>query len=317
MGAHRTGFYRSLMGHALRWRAQRDHGDSQARTSPMLDDWLDGVYPPLRDAADRAVTEDRVRLHSHVAGLTSSMVFGFNLFLPARQDPGVLAPWVSAQLGVQATVHRVQLEWVPPGGLLAELHGELPEPDEPATGIDVVIRARVQGEPVAILVEVKLSEGGFTTCSGRTSRGNRRPEVCADARRFLAEPDGCYLTRTVRATRDRRYWTIYRQAHGTVAQAFPGLAAAGPCPFAGDLQQPMRQLALALALEQSGTVTQARVGLVHHDDNPDVPGPWQDFTDGVAEPERLFATPASTLLSAGPPAWARWMRSRYRLPETP
>ena len=52
---------------------------------------------------------------------------------------------------------------MPPGGLLGELDGEWPMGDEPATGVDVALWGRLENRRRAVvLVEVKLSEGGFT-----------------------------------------------------------------------------------------------------------------------------------------------------------
>jgi hypothetical protein len=312
--SYQSPFSREILRHALRWRAMRDHGDPGARTTPMFPDWLDGIHPDWRSAARQAVVEDRVRLHSHAAALHSSMTFAFNLFLPFRGAPQRLSAWASGRIHAPTTIERVAFEWVPPGGILSELRGDQPLPGEPATGIDVVLWGRDESGSIALLIEVKLTENGFTPCAGRTSRGNRRRDVCESAASFFADPAACYLQRPVRATRDRRYWTILQQPHGSLADAFPGLRGQGACPFAGDLQQPVRQLALARGLEQASAVGRAWNGLVHHDDNPDVVPPWQTFT-GVVRSRRLFRAPASTLLDFVPEQHAAWMRARYRLPE--
>jgi hypothetical protein len=169
---------------------------------------------------------------------------------------------------------------------------------------------------VVILIEIKLTERGFTHCAGRTSRRNQRTDVCETATKLLDDTNGCYLTRPVRATRDRRYWTIFQQAHGSLSAAFPGLRWTGACPFADDMQQPMRQLAMARGLEQAGLDDEAWNGLIHHDDNPDVPGPW-DTLSAASSTHRLFRTPASALLKFSPTHHGAWMRSRYRLPPAP
>lgn len=311
--SYQSAFAREILGHSLRWRALRDHGDARARTQPMFSGWLDGIHPDWRDAASRMVVEDEVRLHSHAAAVHSSMSFAFNLFLPFRAAPKQLSHWASGLLGTQTVVDRVTFEWVPPGGVLGELQGDRPLGDEPATSIDVVLWGRTPEQTVAVLIEVKLTERGFTLCGGRPSRGNRRRDVCDSAELFFADPTACYLRRPVRARRDRRYWSILASAHGSVREAFPGLRSDGPCPFAGDLQQPLRQFALARGLEQAGVVEQAWNGLVHHDDNPDVAPPWERFADAAAS-DRLFRAPASSLLVSAPTAYAEWMSSRYRLP---
>jgi hypothetical protein len=310
-----TPFARSLLAHARRWRALHEHGDPDVPVAPLWPRWTDGIWPEVRELAERVIVEDAVRPHSHLAALHSSMAFGFNLFLPFRAGADV-APTLAPAVGPLA-VDAVTFEWVPPGALLGELDGDTPRDDEPATGVDVLIRGRREdGSRVAVLVEVKLSEGGFTPCGGRTSRGNRRTDLCDDAAAFLSDPGACYLTRPVRKQRDRRYWSIFEAAHGSLAGAFPGVGA-GPCPFAGDAQQPMRQHALALGLVQAGLAEEAWVLLVHHDDNPDVPPHWDAWQRILPPGAKVAQLPASALLRAARPQgldrWADWMGERYRL----
>jgi hypothetical protein len=163
-----------------------------------------------------------------------------------------------------------------------------------------------------VLIEVKLTEGGFTRCGGADSRGNRRKDVCASAARFLNEPSACYLQHPWRASRDRRYWEIFAAAHGSVRAAFPA-AGDGGCPFHGDAQQIMRNHALALGLVQAGHADWWAFGLVHHDRNPDVPTPWEAYTELTADRAHLFRLPASAVAEAGP--LAAWTAERYHFGE--
>ncbi len=310
-----TPFARSLLAHARRWRALHEHGDAEVPVSPMWSDWTDGIWPEARRLAERVMTEDAVRPHTHLAALHSSMAFAFNLFLPFRAGAD-LAPSLVPLLG-PLTVDQVVFEWTPPGAVLGEIDGDVPRDDEHATSVDVLIRGtRPSGARVAVLVEVKLSEGGFTTCGGRTSRANRRTDLCEDASAFLTEPGACYLTHPLRKKRDRRYWAIFEAAYGSVAEAFPGVAS-GPCPFAGDGQQPMRQHALALGLVQAGLAEEAWLLLVHHDDNPDVPAHWDAWRRLLPPTAKVARLEASAMLRVareqGLDDWASWMGGRYLL----
>ena len=305
-----------------RRRAIEETGDPSARVSPMLEDWTDGLHPALCEHATHVVTEDGVRLHSHAHALNSSMTFGFNLFTPFRVgDPEPLAALLGKQLGRQLQVDRVVFEYGGPTSVLAEVAGDVPEQDEPFTAVDVAVFVRDErGRRGVILIEVKLSEGAFSTCNGAISRGNRRKDVCDSAETFFADPATCYLRHPYRAARDRRYWTIFEQDYGSVREAFPGADLGGPCPFRGDGQQPMRNHALALGLVQAGLVDFAAFGLVHHDDNPDVVPAWDAYVAMVADPTTLFRLPASAVgdaagrALAGVPALGPWLRERYFLP---
>lgn len=175
------------------------------------------------------------------------------------------------------------------------------------------------GRRVAILIEVKLSEPNFTPCGGRTSPGNQRRDVCDSAALFFSAPSACYLTRPLRQRRDRRYWEFFEGAHGTVAAAFPGAGHAGPCPFANDMNQPMRNLAIARGLEQDEgwDIDRAWFVLCAHDDNPKIPELWREWQLLLPDQSMSPSLPASQVVNAGEAegftGWARWMRKRYLL----
>lgn len=309
-----SAFARVLTAHMCEWRSRYD-----GSTAPMFARWSDGVYPAFREDAGTVISEDEVRLHDFSAAVTSSQMFALNLFIPWRRAPrDALEARVAKVVGSAIVIERLTFEWIPPGALLGEIDDDRPRPDEPATAVDVVLWGRDgQGARVAVLLEVKLGEEGFTTCGGKTSRGNRRPDVCASAATFFANPADCYLRRPVRRRRDRRYWEIFTQSHGSVRAAFPGADEAGPCPFAGHQQQPMRNLALAHALVQGGLVDRAWFGLCPHDQNPDVAREWDVWRRLLPPGDIAPVLLASDVLAAGRDAghgqWARWMAERYRL----
>ena len=293
--------------------------DAGPRARPFWPHWTDGLHPALRPHVDGVLTEDGVELHDFAGARISSMVFGFNLLMPfrvGRSQP--LAGLLSTLLGRALAVESVVFEFRGPGGILAELAGEDPKPREPFTASDAAVFVQDGASRGVVLVEVKLSENDFSRCNGATSRANRRGDVCASAAALWAEPSACYLRRPVRAQRDRRYEPIYREAYGSWEAAFPGADRDGPCPFVGDGQQPMRNLALGLGLVQAGAVDFAAHLLLHHDRNPDVPSPWDRFAAAAAEPALLPRLPASALVAAlddaltEPPA-GQWLSERYRL----
>lgn len=306
-------FADSLRAHMREW------CDDGPRRPVAWSKWTDGIYSDYRTLAETSVRVDSVKLHEYAAHILSSQAFAFNLFLPFREGSrNRLSTWLSEYVGASLTVDRVQFEWVPPGRLLAELDGEWPVGDEPATGVDVVLWGWLEDRRRAVvLVEVKLSEGGFTHCGGRTSRANRRQDVCDSAKLFLDHPDACYLRRPWRKKRDRRYWEIFARSHGTVRDAFPHADLDGPCPFAFDMQQPMRNLAIARGLEQEDMVAQAWFALCAHDANPEIAAHWETWKRLLPDPAMAPYIPASEVIRVGETEglkdWAAYMRARYRL----
>ena len=311
-----TTFAVSLQEHLEDWRREVDGSPER-----MWQLWTDGIYPEYREIAQEVVSTDSVKLHQYAAHLRSSQAFAFNLFLPFRKgNRERLSERVSEAIGTGFSIDEVGFEWVPPGALLGEIGGDRPVGNEPATAVDVILWGRLPDEQRAVvLLEVKLSETDFTHCGGRTSPGNDKKHVCASAARFFENPNDCYLRRPQRRQRDRRYWEIFTASHGSVLAAFPGAETEGECPFAYNMQQPMRNLAIARGLEQDQDidVEKAWFGLCAHDENADVAEHWEEWQSLLPERALAPSIPASEIVRAGEAEglqeWAAWMRTRYQL----
>jgi|GEM_PF-2318412 len=305
-------------------RAQmRRQGQEVGRTSlpPMQADWRGNLYPSLVPEAERLINEGLPR-HSHLEARNSSQAFAINLALPAAVgDPAPISAALSALVKMQLTLKSVALEYAGEAGWLAEVSGASFKPKDRYTMADIALFVEdAQGRSGVILIEVKLSEGGFTTCGGVTSRHNKDRAPCEDASVFLSDPSRCYLTRPKFSSRDRRYWALLEGAYGAVRGALSGWEPEGGCPFAGDWQQPMRNHALALAMVDAGQASFWHLALVHHDQNPYVVEPWEAYRLASAASAQLHRWPASTLLTAlsealQDPSYTSWMTSRYVLDE--
>ena len=317
----RTPFGWQLIRHAMRDRAQRETGSPDSPTSPMFDDWREGVHEWVRQHTAVYVAERGIQLHDYAAAVNSSMAFAFNLFMPFREyGASALEAALAGALGIPVHVVDMAFEFHGPADVLAECAGPQPTDGEKFTASDVAITVDDdRGGRGVILLEVKLSEGEYTHCNGATSTNNMRKDICADAEKFFEKPGECYLTRPRHAGRDRRYWDILQTEFGSVRAAVPAYSGER-CPFEGNHQQIMRNHALALGLVQAGEAAFAAFGLVHHPDNHYVAKPWEDYRSLVADASPLFRIPADELVNAaadqGAPwsAWARYMRERYMLP---
>ena len=308
-----TSFAKTLQAHLQAW------SDGLSNRPRSWSTWTDGIYPDYVEDATEMVRVDSVKLHDYVTHLRSSQAFAFNLFLPFRKgSKSRLSEYVSSKIGAQLSIKKVQFEYVPPGHLLGELDGEHPVEDEPATAVDVALWGKLEdGRSAVVLLEVKLSENGFTNCGGRDSKGNRRKDVCKSAELFFDNPRSCYLQRPWGKRRDRRYWEIFEASAGSVRAAFPNANMHGPCPFAYDLQQPMRNFAIAQALKQDGMAAAAWFGLCAHDDNTHVAEQWDKWKGMLPDGSIAPLFPASEMISVGETEglrhWAEYMRERYML----
>lgn len=291
-----------------------------------MPDWTLNLHPAVREEAEALVAAGTLPLHDYAHALNSSQAFAVNLFLPLRiGHRGRFADFLSSELGRRVSVTGVDLEFYGSGDILAEIPRSTPSEGDMLTAADVAVHLTdSEGNAGLLLVEVKLSENGFTPCGGAASRGNRDPAPCWSASLFFEEPDRCYLRRPKHAARDRRYWRIFTSAHGDLRTAFPGVALDGPCPFLGDWQQPMRNHALCLGAVQAGLADFWALALVHHDANPDVASPWDAYATAAADRARIHRWPASSLLDAidaalpaADPPLGPWLRERYLLQDGP
>ena len=318
MTTNRSSYRRGALYWALRRHMEAWPGFAGARPL-MWDNWQDGIYQDYRNLARETVKADSVGLHAYAAHILSSQAFAFNLFLPFREGKREGLPRrVSSLVGDELTIDRVVFEWVPPGHLLGEIDGERPTPGEPATAVDVVLWGRLPDDHrVAVLVEVKLTEAEFSHCNGRTSPNNQRKDVCQSAQLFFDNPQDCYLRRPDGKERDRRYWEIFARSRGSLQNVFPNVGLGGECPFAYDMQQPMRNLAIAQGLEQEDMVEKAWYILCAHDHNRDIAGHWHAWQQLLGNPTPTLFLPASEVINAGEEDgladWGKYMHTRYRL----
>ncbi len=307
-------FERDLQRNLEKWSEETGHP-----TVPKWVFWKDGIYPEYRRLLERAVLNDPIALDDQIHHLRSSQAFAFNLFLPFRHNPNLLSGLVSDLVEESLTIDEVRFEWVPPPSVLVE-------PDGYVTAVDVVLWSRLQnGGRAVVLLEVKLSENKFSPCGGHTSFHNDRPDVCRSASVFFDDPDACYLIRSQKAEvtgRTRRYWEIFSRRNGSVAGTFPNADTTGGCPFAQNMNQPMRNLAIAFGLEQTNMVQRAWYGLCAHDDNTIIRrlwGDWQSMLPSVAPGVAPFL-PTSEVIRVGEAEgmakWADYMRNRYLIPRS-
>ena len=108
-----------------------------------------------------------------------------------------LAALLSRYTGLSLTVEGLAFEMERPHQVLDESPYH--------TQVDVGIHVRApDGRPGLVLVEVKLSEAGFSWCNGFLSSRNHTQSVCCSNSLFWKDPRACYLTSG--EVHSRRYW---------------------------------------------------------------------------------------------------------------
>ena len=123
-GFRRTPFASRLLHHAIRDRARRETGSPASSTSPMFDDWREGIHGWVRQRTEDLVDEGGIRLHDHIAAVNASMAFGFNLFMPFREHgASALEGPLARALGFSIRVVDIEFEFQGPTDVLAECAG--------------------------------------------------------------------------------------------------------------------------------------------------------------------------------------------------
>ena len=95
-----------------------------------------------------------------------------------------------------------EFEYTDPQDSLAEATTASPH----ATQVDCLVRARLgNGRMHALLIEVKLSEDNFSTCSAYSSERNTRRRICGQPGPFGGDPEGCFQLANHDREHRRRY----------------------------------------------------------------------------------------------------------------
>ncbi len=144
--------------------------------------------------------QTRHGLHRYVDHVRSSQAFAINLF-GGLTEGELVAVW--ALLGVAvAEVDAPTFEYVDPDDALGELQPSRPH----QTQVDVLLRARADdGARRVALIEVKLSETGFGSCSAFDAAANDRRDVCHHPGAWGSDTTGCFQLRNHNGPHRRRY----------------------------------------------------------------------------------------------------------------
>ena len=239
--------------------------------------------------------------HRHLDHVRSSQLFAVNLFggltgeqataVARRLDPSIVA------------ADTPVLEWVDPLDRLGEQTPASPH----TTQVDVVIRAhRGDGRSHLLLIEVKLSEDDFGSCSAYESPDNDRRDLCGQPAAFGGDPAGCFQLRNKGNGPPRAY--------DTHLAALSEDAAGAGCAFRGSLNQPMRNVALAASLIAAGETDLATFVLCAHDHHKVMWRRWRDVREVLAGVVSFAELPASQVLAEQDPRSAVELAGRYGLP---
>jgi hypothetical protein len=129
------------------------------------------------------------RLHSHVPHVRSSQAFALNMLAPLALDAWTAIARHHTHDPEAVVTELPEFEYTDSLDSLAEATTASPH----ATQVDCLVRARLgSGRMHAMLIEVKLTEDNFSTCSALTSERNTRRHICAQPGPFGGDPAGCF-----------------------------------------------------------------------------------------------------------------------------
>lgn len=272
------------------------HGHTHADPSAALVPAARSAYDALRSSG---------LLHDRVGHVLSSQAFALNLLAPLTT-----ASWTAIarhQLGVDncEVVEPPQFEFTD----LADSLGEATAASPHVTQTDCLVKVRLaDGGTHLLLIEVKLTEDEFSTCSAYQSPSNSRRHICSQPGPFGGDADGCFQL----CNHDREHRRNY-----DIALALPTIRPEGlGCWFRDGANQVMRNVALARALMQRGEANSASMLLMAPDDHTTIWEQWRRHTATLAEVEgvQFGALPASQIIPHHEPETARQLARRYLLP---
>jgi hypothetical protein len=227
----------------------------------------------------------------------SSQAFAINLFAPlTAEGPAKL---LTDFFGPVNAADPPVFEFEDNADRLGESTSKRPH----RTQVDVLLRGTaVSGQPVALLIEVKLTEDDFGHCSAYTNPDNDRRDVCARPGPFGSNQAACFQLRN-NGNGPRRKYDEYL---ATIAEHDSGCG----CSFRLSASQPMRNLALAGVLEADGA--DVKFALCAPSAHRAIWRRW-DTARAALNDERMVDLPAEHVVATHNGLTATWLTDRYQL----
>jgi len=285
--------------------AQRLDADLVVRSEPQLHRRVffaksgGGISASAKSAYDALA--ERGALHGFVDHVRSSQAFALNLFA-GLEEAELRAVWAILEPSV-TTIGDVEFEYVDSADALGESQSSRPH----QTQVDVLLRgSAADGTRYIALIEVKLSEIAFGTCSAFDSPRNDRRDLCLSPGPWGGDTSNCFQLRNHDGPARRRYDDFLRPAMVTTT--------ANGCPFR-ELNQPMRNVALALALLDRGEADATIFALCAPAGNAHVWRQWRgaEAIFAAIPGLSLKALPAEGMLAACGPTRRQALSARYGL----
>jgi len=257
---------------------------------------LEPARPAYEDLAARGLT------HGYVDHVRSSQAFALNLF--AGLEPAELAAlWALIDSAVTQE-HQLEFEYSDPDDDLGEAQAVRPH----QTQIDVALRGRTDtGERHVTFIEVKLSETAFGACSAFDRADNETRHPCRQPGAWGGDPAGCFQLRN-HDTADRRRYDTHLRPEWIAPTSDRG------CEFL-DLNQPMRNVALARALIDRGDADHVTVALCAPAGNRNVWRQWARARQVFARVPEITLTdlPAAEVAAVHTDSRRTELLDRYQL----
>lgn len=264
-----------------------------------------GIVPEGAD--ELALLRGNGLAHGFVDHVRSSQAFALNLFA-GLQSEAQQSLWTMLT-DEPVTPSGLEFEYADPHDALAEAQPNRPH----RTQVDVLLRGDLlDGRRLVALVEVKLSETGFGSCSAFASAQNDRRDICRSAGPWGGDATRCFQLRNHDGPHRRRYDQFLNASDLEPHAPF--------CDFLA-LNQPMRNVALARALIARDEADAAVVALSAPRANRNIWRQWgraQRVFDGVPGVS-LRELPAERVLGALPEPRRTVLAERYGIEpqETP
>lgn len=262
----------------------------------------DGINPSAKQAYEEL--DSRRLLHRFIDHVRSSQAFALNLFT-GLDTPALEELWRA--IDPLVTEHTdIEFEYCDPRDALGELQATRPH----QTQVDVLLRGRTsQGIPRVALIEVKLSEVEFGSCSAFAAAANDTLACCATPGPWGNDTKRCFQLRNHGTSEPRRYNQFLRPEWVTP------LDRAG-CSFRV-LNQPMRNVALARSLIEDGDAEAATFCLCAPAGNTNVWRQWREANAlfGAVPDVSLVSLPAERVAQLHAPSERSNLLGRYQLNE--
>ena len=295
--------------HLIKFKEEEQYLPSASKNKRCFySELADNLFPPIRHGFSQYIFEKGMPLHDYVNHVRSSQAYCINLLYPMiSQNKSGLLQLINSKIKEKVTeIKGFEFEYSPETNILGEWKSDQNRPEEYVTAVDLRLDLLSnKKEIITLLIEVKFTESGFTSCGGFNSGGNqgnlRLP--CDNSSILLTDYTQCYLN----GAKLKRHYFIpdYNPTKSFKTEIFKK-----ECPFINN-HQCLRNHSLAKHLTKN---QKTYFVLLYHENNTSIFDAWNKYKSILKNSDDVFEIKGKEIIIASDNSnLKKYYQDRYTL----